>query len=119
MGEHTKKEQPAEKKRKLEDSRWVTVRSYEIDQEEKKQEDIDGKKNREIYKIKKYLVTKNHPRDKNGQEMEEPIEYAELACKPENAGLACKPENAGLACIGWVKNVKSDQINLILYSYLY
>ena len=46
MGEHTKKEQPAEKRRKLEDSRWVTVRqsetapptkrSYEIDQEEKK-----------------------------------------------------------------------------------
>ena len=43
-------------------------------------------------------MTKNHPGDKNGQKMEEPIGNAELACKPENAWLACKPENAGLAC---------------------
>ena len=45
IGEHNKKEQPAEKKRKLEYSRWVTVRqnetiphtmrSCEIEQEEK------------------------------------------------------------------------------------
>ena len=43
-------------------------------------------------------MTKNHPGDKNGQKIEEPIGNAELACKPENAWLACKPENAGLAC---------------------
>ena len=70
-----------------------TKRSYEIEQEEKKWEEIAGKKKREIYMIKKYLMTKNHPGDKSGQEMEEPIGNVELACKPANAGLVCKPAN--------------------------
>ena len=67
IGEHNKKEQPAEKKRKLENSRWVTVRqnetiphtmrSCEIEQEEKKWEETAGKnkKMRDSNTIKKQV----------------------------------------------------------------
>ena len=68
IGEHTKREQPSEKRRKLEESRWVSVRqketapptkrSHEIEVEEKKWEEKSGKNKRERYNIKKYLVTK-------------------------------------------------------------
>ena len=91
IGEHNKKEQSAEKKRKLENSRWVTVRqnetiphtmrSCEIEQEEKKWEETAGKnkKMRDSNTIKKYLVTKNQPGDKNETVLEEPGDNAELS----------------------------------------
>ena len=98
MGEHTKKEQPEEKKRKLEDSceaEWDSTTNKEKLWDlakEKKWEETAGKKNREIKTIKKYLLTKNHP----GDNQEEHSENADLNVEtPANSrdDLACKPAN--------------------------